>query len=203
MLASPLAALAQSPDPTGTQTLSSFDDRWYLLPFGTYTWADENRGTDDGCGWGFAVGKPVNEWLNLELRGTYTSLPSDGEYSLPNLNRAPAGRPAGLPKATLRSATSPLTGCSSSTGAERYNPSCSRAWEGSTTTSTATAYQETAPTVTRTPPGASWPRQAPASCSASPSMPPCASTDGTATTTTPAVSGRTTASATGSPPLAS
>jgi OmpA-OmpF porin, OOP family len=99
MLASPLAALAQSPDPTGTQTLSSFDDRWYLLPFGTYTWADENRGTDDGWGWGFAVGKPVNEWLNLELRGTYTSLPSDGEYSLPNIQQGPRQEvPAGLPQ---------------------------------------------------------------------------------------------------------
>jgi OmpA-OmpF porin, OOP family len=84
VLASPLAALAQSPDQTSAQTLSSFDDRWYLLPFAAYTWADEQRGTDDGAGWGFAVGKPVNEWLNLELRMTYTDLPSDGDpFNIP------------------------------------------------------------------------------------------------------------------------
>ena len=100
MLASPLAALAQSPDPTGTQTLSSFDDRWYLLPFGTYTWADEDRGIDDGCGWGFAVGKPVNEWLNLELRATYTSLAERPAISVYPPSR-PGVRPAipeGLPQ---------------------------------------------------------------------------------------------------------
>jgi OOP family OmpA-OmpF porin len=79
MLASPLAALAQSPDETGAQTLSSFDSRWYLLPFAAYTWADSDRGTDDGAGWGLAVGKPVNEWLNLELRMTYTDLVSNGD----------------------------------------------------------------------------------------------------------------------------
>jgi OOP family OmpA-OmpF porin len=85
MLASPIAVLAQSADETGAQSLSSFDDRWYLLPFAAYTWADTDRGTDDGAGWGFAVGKPVNEWLNLELRMTYTDLPSDGDTSLGNL----------------------------------------------------------------------------------------------------------------------
>lgn len=61
--------------------MSSFDDRWYLLPFATYTWADENRAVSDNVGAGFAVGKGVNEWLNLELRVTYTDLPSDGELS--------------------------------------------------------------------------------------------------------------------------
>jgi OOP family OmpA-OmpF porin len=99
MLASPFAALAQSPDETGTQTLSSFDDRWYLLPFGTYTWADEDRGVDDGWGWGFAVGKPVNEWLNLELRATYTSLASDGDFGIPNFQPGvQPDLPEGLPQ---------------------------------------------------------------------------------------------------------
>jgi OmpA-OmpF porin, OOP family len=79
LLASPMAVWAQSADQDATSTLSGFDDRWYLLPFAAYTWADEARGTDDGWGWGFAVGKPVNEWLNLELRVTYTDLPSNGD----------------------------------------------------------------------------------------------------------------------------
>jgi OOP family OmpA-OmpF porin len=30
-------------------------------------------------GWGFAVGKPVNDWLNLELRVTYADLVSNGD----------------------------------------------------------------------------------------------------------------------------
>ncbi len=99
MLASPLAALAQSPDETGAQTLSSFDSRWYLLPFAAYTWADDDRGTEDGAGWGFAVGKPINEWFNLELRGTYTDLSSDGDFSLPTLRQGPQqGVPNGLPQ---------------------------------------------------------------------------------------------------------
>jgi OmpA-OmpF porin, OOP family len=78
LLAGPVVVWAQPADQSGTATLSGFDDRWYLLPFAAYTWADQDRGTDDGWGWGFAVGKPVNEWLNLELRATYTDLPSDG-----------------------------------------------------------------------------------------------------------------------------
>ncbi len=78
-LASPVAVWAQSPDQAGTAPLPSFDDRWYLLPYAAYTWADNDRGTDDGVGWGFAVGKPINEWLNLELRATYTDLQSTGD----------------------------------------------------------------------------------------------------------------------------
>ena len=99
MLASPLAAVAQSADLSGATTMSGFDDRWYLLPFASYTWADSARGTDDGVGWGFAVGKPINEWLNLELRGTYTDLPSNGDVGRPGVgpNGAPIP-PSGLPQ---------------------------------------------------------------------------------------------------------
>jgi OOP family OmpA-OmpF porin len=70
-LAGPL--MAETAEPS---TLPSFDTRWYIAPFATYTWADENRGTDDGAGFGLAVGKPINRWLNLELRATYTDLVS-------------------------------------------------------------------------------------------------------------------------------
>jgi OOP family OmpA-OmpF porin len=73
MLASPMLATAQTMD----ETLPSFDNRWYVAPFATYTWADEDRGTDDGFGYGFAVGKPINEWLNIELRATYSNLATE------------------------------------------------------------------------------------------------------------------------------
>jgi OOP family OmpA-OmpF porin len=81
MLAGPAAVLAQSTDQMGAATMSGFDDRWYVVPFAAYTWADEDRGTDDGVGWGLAVGKPVNEWLNLELRVTNTNLVSSGDVA--------------------------------------------------------------------------------------------------------------------------
>ncbi|MBV5276122.1 MAG: hypothetical protein JZU52_21640, partial [Lamprocystis purpurea] len=50
VLAAPLAAIAQTD--YQTDTLPRFDDRWYILPFASYTWADENRGVDDGFGGG-------------------------------------------------------------------------------------------------------------------------------------------------------
>ncbi len=85
LLVSPLAATAETADPGyrmvddgGYQSLKSFDDRWYISPFATYTWADSDRGTEDGVGFGLAIGKPVREWLNLELRATYTNLVSEG-----------------------------------------------------------------------------------------------------------------------------
>ncbi len=83
LVVSPIAVMAQGADMyTTEQALSSFDDRWYISPFATYTWADENRATDDGEGFGFAVGKPINEWLNLELRGTFTNLISEDPADL-------------------------------------------------------------------------------------------------------------------------
>ncbi|RKT44884.1 outer membrane beta-barrel protein [Thiocapsa rosea] len=64
------------------QVLPSFDDRWYIAPFAAYTWADQGRGTDDGVGYGLSVGKPINEWFNLELRGTFTKLVSENLQEL-------------------------------------------------------------------------------------------------------------------------
>ena len=77
LLAAPIATWADTSSTEYAQT--NFDNRWYLLPFATYTWADGARGTDDNVGWGFAVGKPVNDWLNLELRVTYADLVSNGD----------------------------------------------------------------------------------------------------------------------------
>jgi len=78
VVASPSAALADSPEMSYSDYSNAFDDRWYISPFASYTWADDDRGTDGGYGWGFAVGKPINERFNVELRGTFTNLVSKG-----------------------------------------------------------------------------------------------------------------------------
>lgn len=90
ILASPLAANAEDLYQGGSATAPSFDNRWYVLPFAAYTWADEDRGVDDAVGWGLAVGKPINEWLNLELRTTYTNLVSE-EHENPIVNQSYVG----------------------------------------------------------------------------------------------------------------
>ena len=78
-LIAPLTAIAQPTELAGTAP--GFDNRFYISPFATYTWADTKRETDNNWGFGLAVGKPLNEWFNLELRATHTELSS-------NINRA-------------------------------------------------------------------------------------------------------------------
>jgi hypothetical protein len=141
LLGTSLAAVAQTMEEGAYQTVPSFDTRWYISPFAAYTWADEDRGTDDGAGWGFAVGKPINEWLNLELRMTYTNRTSTNPADLSRSEledrlNTDARLGFSLAMAISRSATSPSTGSSSSTAAPS-SPSCSPVWAPSTTTSAA------------------------------------------------------------------
>jgi OmpA-OmpF porin, OOP family len=75
VLVAPLSAIAQPADQGSTAP--GFDDRFYISPFATYTWADTKRETDNNWGFGLAVGKPLNEWFNLELRATHTELSSN------------------------------------------------------------------------------------------------------------------------------
>lgn len=68
-----------------SESRSLFDNRWYIAPFASYTWPDEDRGTDDGWGGGVSVGKPLNQWLNLELRTMYSELGRDngqGDFNI-------------------------------------------------------------------------------------------------------------------------
>ncbi len=44
------------------------DDRWYISAFGSYLGADSHRGGDGGGG-GMGIGKILNEYFNVELRG--------------------------------------------------------------------------------------------------------------------------------------
>ena len=48
-----------------------YDDRWYVTPFGSYISPDSGRHTSAGFrGFGLALGKPINPWVNVELRGS-------------------------------------------------------------------------------------------------------------------------------------
>jgi len=51
-----------------------FDNRWYITPFGAYVHPDGNRNAQNGWGGGLAVGKPINPYWNIELRGQYEEL---------------------------------------------------------------------------------------------------------------------------------
>ncbi|GAB6141633.1 OmpA family protein [Methylosoma difficile] len=53
------------------------DNRWYISPFGTFIKTDNDRQADDGWGGGLGVGKMINRYLNLEVRGFYNSLDGD------------------------------------------------------------------------------------------------------------------------------
>ena len=81
-VATPMVVYAQSDyvETPSSGTMSStplFDNRWYVAPFASYTFAEDDRGTDDGWGGGVSFGKPLNKWLNLELRTMYSHLARD------------------------------------------------------------------------------------------------------------------------------
>lgn len=67
-LASGLAAMPARADDDGK--------RFYIDPLASYTFSDNNRGTDDGIGGQIAVGKRLTKGLDLELIGTYTNFSS-------------------------------------------------------------------------------------------------------------------------------
>lgn len=45
------------------------DDRFYLAPFGTYMHGGGDRNGFDGWGGGLAIGKIINEYFNVEIKG--------------------------------------------------------------------------------------------------------------------------------------
>lgn len=68
---------------TTAQAADEFlDDRFYVAPFGTYLHGGGDRNGFDGWGGGLAVGKIINEYFNVEVRGFWQ------EYK---------GRPSGAP----------------------------------------------------------------------------------------------------------
>ncbi|RYU56639.1 hypothetical protein EWI61_14410, partial [Methylolobus aquaticus] len=59
------------PDGTSVATADSqcADDRWYLAPFATFMQPGGDRKAFGAWGGGMGIGKVINEWLNLEIRG--------------------------------------------------------------------------------------------------------------------------------------
>jgi OOP family OmpA-OmpF porin len=55
---------------TTAQAADEFlDDRFYVAPFGTFVGTAGNRNASDGWGAGLAVGKIINEYFNVEIKG--------------------------------------------------------------------------------------------------------------------------------------
>ena len=65
---------------TTAQAADEFlDDRFYVAPFGTYLHGGGDRNGFDGWGGGLAIGKIINEYFNVEVKGywqEYKGLPS-------------------------------------------------------------------------------------------------------------------------------
>jgi len=54
------------------------DDRWYVAPFGSFIQPGGDRNAKGGWGGGLGVGKIINEHFNVELKGFYQGLSTDG-----------------------------------------------------------------------------------------------------------------------------
>jgi len=80
-----LSALVVSTPLAAQRTGDPLDDRFYISPYGSYVFADNDRKAENGWGGGLAIGKPINEYLNLEFRGNYQYLDNDdgpGAYKI-------------------------------------------------------------------------------------------------------------------------
>ena len=78
-------------DAFSTGYIAAYDPRYYINPFGTYTFADGDRNSSGGWGGGAAIGKPINRWLNLELRGSYERLPGENGQAPGGYKNIPFG----------------------------------------------------------------------------------------------------------------
>jgi len=69
----PAAAYAA---PVGTGEFT--DDRWYAAPFGTFVQPGGDRNAQGGWGAGLALGKIINEYFNVEVRGFWQNWGNNG-----------------------------------------------------------------------------------------------------------------------------
>ena len=54
------------------------DDRWYVAPFGTFVQPGGDRNAQGGWGAGLAIGKMINEYFNVEVRGFWQNWGNNG-----------------------------------------------------------------------------------------------------------------------------
>lgn len=80
-----LSAMALAADSADTapavesSTSSEFtDDRWYVAPFGTFIQPGGSRNANSGWGGGMAIGKIINEYFNVEIKGFWQAWGNNG-----------------------------------------------------------------------------------------------------------------------------
>ena len=73
-----LLAVVMAGPAVGAEHEEFLDNRFYLVPFGTFIVPDGDRNVSEGWGGGLAIGKIINRYLNLELKGVYDNFQSDG-----------------------------------------------------------------------------------------------------------------------------
>jgi OOP family OmpA-OmpF porin len=62
--------------PVGTGEFT--DDRWYAAPFGTFVQPGGDRNAQGGWGAGLALGKIINEYFNVEIKGFWQNWGNNG-----------------------------------------------------------------------------------------------------------------------------
>lgn len=69
---------AETPDVAPVATGEFLDDRWYAAPFGTFVQPGGDRNAQGGWGAGLALGKIINEYFNVEIRGFWQNWGNNG-----------------------------------------------------------------------------------------------------------------------------
>jgi OmpA-OmpF porin, OOP family len=105
----PFAALAQLPDLGGFGSAAEGEESWrepgdrraYLSGMFSYTFADDDRDTDDGFGGTVSLGKRFTSGLNLELTGFYSRMDPVEDTNTANQNDANAVELTGIGAAAM------------------------------------------------------------------------------------------------------
>lgn len=88
------AAFAHAADAPAVEssTSSEFtDDRFYVAPFGTFVQPGGSRNAQGGWGGGMAIGKIINEYFNVEVKGFWQAWGNNGLPSGYGAGITPAG----------------------------------------------------------------------------------------------------------------
>ena len=68
-----------TPEVAAPASSSTFtDDRWYAAPFGSFVQPSGDRNAQGGWGGGLALGKIINEYFNVEVRGFWQNWGNNG-----------------------------------------------------------------------------------------------------------------------------
>ena len=73
-----IAQAADAPVVENTTSSEFTDDRFYIAPFGTFIEPAGSRNTNAGWGGGMAIGKIINEYFNVEVKGFWQGWNQNG-----------------------------------------------------------------------------------------------------------------------------